>query len=105
MSDDEEEDERPSWLERLSQVFADEPRNREELIEMLREAAEREIIDEGTLAMLSGVFAVGRMRARDIMIARAQMVIVEHDAELAELLPIVIESGHSRFPVIGENRD
>ncbi len=105
MTGEEQGEERPGWLERLSQVFADEPRNREELIEMLQDAAEREIIDEDTLAMLSGVFAVGRMQARDIMIARAQMVVVEHDAELAELLPIVIESGHSRFPVIGENRD
>jgi magnesium and cobalt transporter len=104
MSDD-EQDERPGWLERLSQVFSDEPRDREELIEVLRDAAERGIIDEGTLGMLSGVFAVGRMRVREVMIARAQMVVVEHDAELSDLLPIVIESGHSRFPVIGENRD
>ncbi|MGH8274429.1 MAG: HlyC/CorC family transporter [Gammaproteobacteria bacterium] len=105
MSEEEQGSERPGWLERLTQVFADEPRDREELIEVLRDAAERDIIDEGTLAMLSGVFAVGRMRVREVMIARAQMVVVDHDAELAEILPIVIESGHSRFPVIGENRD
>lgn len=105
MSEEEQTDERPGWLERLSQAFAGEPRDREELIEVLRDAAERDIIDEGTLAMLSGVFAVGRMRVREVMIARAQMAVVDHDAELAEILPIVIESGHSRFPVIGDNRD
>ncbi|MGH8271046.1 MAG: HlyC/CorC family transporter [Gammaproteobacteria bacterium] len=105
MSDEERSNDGPGWLERLSQAFAGEPRDRDELIEVLRDAAEREIIDEGTLLMLSGVFAVGRMQVRDVMIARAQMVVVEHDADLDELLPIVIESGHSRFPVIGENRD
>lgn len=105
MSDEERGNGGPGWLERLSQAFAGEPRDREELIEVLRDAAERGIIDEGTLLMLSGVFAVGRMQVRDVMIARAQLVVVDHDAELAELLPIVIDSGHSRFPVIGENRD
>lgn len=105
MSEEESHNDGPGWLERLSQAFAGEPRDREELIDVLRDAAGRDIIDEGTLAMLSGVFAVGRMQVRDVMIARAQMVVIEHDAMLEELLPTVIESGHSRFPVIGENRD
>ncbi|MDN5865230.1 MAG: CBS domain-containing protein [Gammaproteobacteria bacterium] len=105
MSDEDNDNGGQGWLERLSQAFAGEPRDREELIEVLRDAAERGIIDEGTLAMLSGVFAVGQMQVRDIMVPRAQMVVVEHDATLEELLPIVIESGHSRFPVIGESRD
>lgn len=105
MSDGDDDHGGPGWLERLSQAFAGEPRDREELIEVLRDAAARGVIDEGTLAMLSGVFAVGHMQVRDIMVARAQMVVIEHDATLEELLPIVIESGHSRFPVIGENRD
>ena len=95
----------PGWLERLALALSGEPRDREELIEILRDAAEREIIDDETLRMLSGVFAVGRMRVRDVMVARAQMVAVEQDAELAELLPVVVESGHSRFPVIGHDRD
>ncbi|MGH8224749.1 MAG: magnesium/cobalt efflux protein, partial [Gammaproteobacteria bacterium] len=81
MSDEERSNDGPGWLERLSQAFAGEPRDRDELIEVLRDAAEREIIDEGTLLMLSGVFAVGRMQVRDVMIARAQMVVVEHDAD------------------------
>jgi len=105
MSDDEQRSNGPGWLERLSQALAGEPRDREALIEMLRDAAERDVIDNETLRMLSGVFAVGQMQVRDVMLPRAQMVTVEHDAELSALLPIVVESGHSRFPVIGESRD
>ncbi len=95
----------PGWLERLSQALSGEPRDRAALVDMLRDAAERGVIDYETLRMLSGVFAVGQMQVRDVMIARAQMVTLEHDADLASILPIVVESGHSRFPVIGESRD
>lgn len=105
MSDDAQRSSGPGWLERLSQALAGEPRDRTALIEILRDAADRGVIDRETLRMLSGVFAVGSMQVREVMIPRAQMVTVEHDAELAALLPIVVESGHSRFPVIGESRD
>lgn len=105
MSDDDNRTGGPGWLERLALALAGEPRDRDELIEILRDAAEREIIDDETLRMLSGVFAVGHMRVRDVMVARAQMVAVEQDARLADVLPVVVESGHSRFPVIGHDRD
>ncbi|HYW75362.1 MAG TPA: transporter associated domain-containing protein [Gammaproteobacteria bacterium] len=105
MSDDDSRSNGPGWLERLALALTGEPRDREELIDILRDAAERDIIDDQTLRMLSGVFAVGNMRVRDVMVARAQMVAVEQDAQLAELLPVVVESGHSRFPVIGNDRD
>ncbi len=105
MSDDDSRSSGPGWLERLALALTGEPRDREELINILRDAAERDIIDDQTLRMLSGVFAVGNMRVRDVMVARAQMVAVEQDAQLAELLPVVVESGHSRFPVIGNDRD
>lgn len=105
MSDDDSRSSGPGWLERLALALTGEPRDREELIDILRDAAERDIIDDQTLRMLSGVFAVGNMRVRDVMVARAQMVAVEQDAQLAELLPVVVESGHSRFPVIGNDRD
>ncbi len=105
MSDDISRSNGPGWLERLALALTGEPRDREELIDILRDAAERDIIDDQTLRMLSGVFAVGHMRVRDVMVARAQMVAVEQDAQLAELLPVVVESGHSRFPVIGNDRD
>lgn len=105
MSDDDNRSSGPGWLERLALSLTGEPRDREELIEILRDAAERDIINDETLRMLSGVFAVGHLRVRDVMIARAQMVALEYDSELAAILPIVVESGHSRFPVIGANRD
>jgi magnesium and cobalt transporter len=82
------------WLKRITQSMSGEPRDLAELIEDLREASERELFDGDALVMLEGVLAVADMQVRDIMVARSQMVFVERD-----------ESGHSRFPVIGEDRD
>jgi len=83
----------------------DEPRDINELKTVLRDAADRDIVSDDTMLMLDGVFDVAAMRVRDIMIPRAQMVVVEIDEQLDELLPTIIESGHSRFPVIGDSRD
>ena len=83
----------------------DEPRDVAELKTVLRDAADRDIVGVDTLQMLDGVFDVAAMRVRDIMIPRAQMVVVEIDEQLDEILPKIIESGHSRFPVIGDSRD
>ncbi len=105
MSDDDNQSSGPGWLERLALALTGEPRDREELIKILRDAAERDIINDETLRMLSGVFAMSHLRVRDVMVARAQMVTVEYATELSGLLPIVVESGHSRFPVIGHDRD
>lgn len=106
MSDDEPQSSSgPGWLERLGQAISGEPRDREDLIEILTQAAHRGILDVDTLGMLIGVLAVGQQQVRDIMIPRAQMVVLEREARLEDILPIVIESGHSRFPVIAENRD
>ena len=82
-----------------------EPRNIDELKAVLRVAADRDIVSDDTMLMLDGVFDVAAMRVRDIMIPRAQMVVVEIDEQLDELLHTIIESGHSRFPVIGDSRD
>jgi magnesium and cobalt transporter len=94
-----------SWLDRLSQALHHEPKDREELLELLREARQRELLDADSLHMIEGVLEVSEMQARDIMIPRSQMDVVARDATLAEILPLVIETAHSRFPVIGENRD
>jgi len=94
-----------SWLERLSHLLVREPQDREQLVELLRDAEHRNILDPQALAMIEGVLQISEMHVRDIMVPRAQMVVIEEDATLAEFLPAVIESGHSRFPVIGENRD
>src|SRR5512139_3767479 len=89
-----------NWLARLSQVLQIEPKDREELLDMLRDARKRELFDADSLHMIEGVLEVSEMQARDIMIPRSQMDVVERDASLAEILPLVIESAHSRYPVI-----
>ena len=94
-----------SWLERLSQALLREPQDREQLVELLREAEQRNLLDAQALAMIEGVLQISEMQVREIMVPRAQMVVVQEDAALADFLPAVIESGHSRFPVIGETRD
>ncbi|MEO5574003.1 MAG: transporter associated domain-containing protein [Gammaproteobacteria bacterium] len=95
-----------SWFERLSQaLLRDDLHDREDFIKLLHDAAQRNLIDVDALAMIEGVLEVAEMRVRDIMIPRSQMVVVEHDVEPEEFLPVIIESAHSRFPVIGESRD
>ena len=90
------------WLRRLRRG---EPRDREELIAQLVEAGRQGIIDGDALAMLQGVLEVADTQVRDIMVPRSQMVVVQRDDSAATILPVVVESGHSRFPVIGEDRD
>ena len=97
--------EQRGWLERLGQALSGEPRDRDDLVEVLRDAQQRALLDADQLAMIEGALHVSEMQVRDIMIPRSQMVVVRRDSELRELLPPVIESGHSRFPVIGDNRD
>lgn len=96
-----------SWLGRIGKALtgSDGPRNREELLGSLREAQQRGLIDAEALVMLEGVLEVNEMQVRDVMIPRSQMVVVQRDATLEELLPILAESQHSRFPVIGESKD
>ncbi len=95
-----------SWLEKIGQVlYQGEPRSREELLEMMRDVSRRGLLDSDALAMIEGVLQVAEMQVRDIMIPRSQMVVVEHDADPRSYLPVIIESAHSRFPVIGESRD
>ncbi len=100
-------DERPqrSWLERLGQLLSSEPRDRDDLIHILRDAQDRAVIDYDAVRMIEGVLSVSQMQARDIMIPRSQMTVVEWDNSLDDFLPVIIDSAHSRFPVIGENRD
>ncbi len=95
-----------SWLDKISQAFGGgEPRDREQLIDLLRESEQRNLLDADALAMIEGVLQVSEMHVRDIMVPRSQMVVVERDVLLKEFLPAILESGHSRFPVIDGNRD
>jgi len=94
-----------SWLERLSQVLMGEPQDRDQLVDLLRDAEQRNLLNPDALAMIEGVLQVSEMQVRDIMIPRSQMVVIDRDAELDEFLPMVIEAAHSRYPVIGESKD
>jgi len=91
------------WLRRLTHGV--EPQDRKALAGVLHEAAERGVIDSDALTMLEGVLEVGDLQVRDIMVPRAQMVFVRRDQPAARILPVVVESGHSRFPVMDEDRD
>jgi magnesium and cobalt transporter len=93
------------WLRRLTHGLAVEPQDRKALASVLHEAAERGVIDSDALTMLEGVLEVGDLQVRDIMVPRAQMVFVRRDQPAARILPVVVESGHSRFPVMDEDRD
>jgi magnesium and cobalt transporter len=93
------------WLKRITQSFAAEPQDRAELLAVLREAGERGLVDSEALTMLEGVLEVSDLQVRDIMVPRAQMVCVRRDDPASTLLPVVVESGHSRFPVMDADRD
>jgi magnesium and cobalt transporter len=89
----------------LADLFSDEPENLPELVSILRDAAERQLIELDALNIIFGALQVSDMHARDIMIPRSSLVVVAEDQTLEELLPVIVESRHSRFPVIGDNVD
>lgn len=93
-----------SWFERLSQALLREPQDREQLIELLRDAEHRNLLEAQALTMIEGVLQISEMQVRDIMVPRAQIVTVDENAELNDFLPTVIESGHSRFPVTSRDQ-
>jgi magnesium and cobalt transporter len=97
--------ERRSWLERISSMLSGEPSTREDLVELLRDAQADGLIAADTLRMMEGAIAVSELTVGDVMIPRAQMVALSADASLLELMKLVVESGHSRFPVHGEDKD
>lgn len=100
---------RPGIGSRLKALFSKghgvEPANKQQIIEVLRAAHWRQILDSDSLTMLEGALQFSEMQVRDVMIPRAQMVVVELEDSPEEFLPVIIKSAHSRFPVIGESRD
>jgi magnesium and cobalt transporter len=93
-----------SWVRKLSNLFL-EPQDQEQLIELIRSASERHILDSEALSIVEGALSVSQMQARDIMLPRSQVVMVSRDAPAEETLKLVIETAHSRFPVIDDDRD
>src|SRR5690348_10239102 len=91
-----------SWLEKLSDMLVREPKDREQLMLVLRDAEERDILSAEMLRMIESVVQVSEMQVRDIMVPKTQMIVVPHDAVFGSILPLVMESGHSRFPVVDD---
>ena len=94
-----------SWFGRLTQALTGEPRNVEELLEELRHAHANGLLSNDTLSMVEGAIEVADLTVADVMIPRSQMVSVSLGASLQSIVATVIESGHSRFPVIGDGKD
>jgi magnesium and cobalt transporter len=89
----------------LNQLFHGEPKNRDELLELIRDSEQNDLIDPDTRDMLEGVMDIAEQRVRDIMIPRSQMVTLKRNQSLEECLDVIIESAHSRYPVISEDKD
>jgi len=96
---------KPTLLERIGAILMREPEDRDQLLELLQSSYERNLMDADALAMIEGVLQVSELQARDIMVPRAQLDVVDINDAPDVFLPKVIDSGHSRFPVIGESKD
>lgn len=95
---------RKGWVDKISHLLSGEPQDIEDIVEILREAQVRQLLDSDALTMIEGVLQVSQTRVRDIMIPRIQMVVVPKDAELETIFSLVTEFGHSRYPVIDGDR-
>ncbi len=93
------------WLERISNAFTSEPQNQKQLLELLKNLQSHQLIGVEELSMIKGVLQVSDMQVRDIMIPRGQMIVLEHSSSFAEIVEVITESGHSRFPVIDDDKD
>ncbi|MFI8381823.1 HlyC/CorC family transporter [Pseudomonas sp. NPDC079086] len=105
MSEDRSSNEQKSWFNRLTQAFAHEPKNRKELLEVLREAHQNKLLDSEALAIVEGAIQVADLQVRDIMVPRSQMMSIKANQTPKEFLPSIIEAAHSRYPVVGESLD
>jgi magnesium and cobalt transporter len=93
------------WRARLTRTLAAGLRDRAQLIEMLSESQQRGILDADAFSMLEGVLQVAELQVRDIMVPRVQMICVRRDEPISRILSVVVESAHSRFPVLADDRD
>jgi magnesium and cobalt transporter len=93
------------WIAKLMPNFKGEPQNKEELSDLISDAETREVIDPQTKEMIEGVMGVSEIKVREIMIPRAQMITIDIEQSVDQFLPLVLDSAHSRFPVISEDKD
>ena len=94
-----------SWIDKIALLFNSEPRTRRDLEDVLTVAADNEVIDQDARSIMEGAMQVSDMQTRDIMIPRSQMVSIKAEATLDDILPQIIASAHSRYPVIGDSPD
>ena len=99
------EEHKPTLLERLSALLMREPEDREQLLELLHAAHERNLLDADALSMIEGVLQVSELRVRDIMVPRPQMDVIDINETPDAFIPLVIATAHSRFPVVDKSRD
>ena len=93
------------WLKKANAFLTNEPADRNALIEILRKSEQQKLLDHDALIMIEGAIHVSELQVRDVMIPRVQMIVIRDDAEPEDILSTVIESGHSRFPVVGDTTD
>ncbi len=96
---------RPSLLDRLGALLNREPENREELLALLHSSFDRNLVDSDALSIIEGALQVSDMQVRDVMVPRAQMDVVHQDDPIDDIVEFAIETAHSRFPVVGEDKD
>lgn len=110
MKEDPESTDKPhsqkrTWLEKLQSMFSAGPQSRDELLEIIKDAADNKLLDQEALEIIEGAMDVSTLQAREIMVPRMQIIAVKLDDKPQDFLPKIIESGHSRFPVIGDSVD
>ena len=93
------------WLNRIYKLFTGEPQNQKQLLDLLKNLQSHQLIEEDELTMIEGVLQVDDMQVRDIMIPRGQMVVLDHEDSFSEIIEKITECGHSRFPVIDDDKD
>ncbi|MBE1277683.1 CNNM family magnesium/cobalt transport protein CorC [Enterovibrio baiacu] len=96
---------RKTFFERLGQIFQGDPKDRQELVDVFRDSEQNDLIDHETRDMLEGVMQISEMRIRDIMIPRSQMVTIERAQPLEEIINVINDAQHSRYPVISDDKD
>ncbi len=92
-------------VERLMSAFSGDPQNQQQLVELLRDFHKHKVIGSDELFMIEGVLQVSNMQVRDIMIPRGQMTVLDHEDSYEAIIEKITESGHSRFPVIDDDKD
>ncbi len=98
------EPQQKSFIDRIGQFLSGEPKDQDDLLDILKDAQEKHLLDSEAFTMIESILQFSEMRVRDVMIPRVQMNVVPKEAELETIFPLVLEFGHSRFPVIEEDK-